>query len=166
MVDASVRVFESLDALAASPDVSSTKEVSGGHVIVSLVNGKTLAARRVPLERTAESPELSSPACIARCPSAASAGAGLANDDATSPLLGSVFARGSPSPLPDALLRTPERARGEPVCPAAPARVIRVFPKRVREIKSCAAELLAAANEHVRCPCAASGAGSCAHLKH
>lgn len=139
LADGSVRVFDSFESMRDAPDIVTATELAGGHAVVTLRNGSVMAVRKVAFERL--SPEITSPPPLQRCSSVASIGAGasLGNDEGASPLLAAAFfARTSPigtSPLPEsALLRTPERFKtGEPQCPGAPARILRVSPKRYRE---------------------------------
>jgi hypothetical protein len=132
--ETAVRAFDSLGAIDALPDVQSVKELTGGHAVASLSNGTVVPIRRVMLERGAgTSPDVfSPPPPVRRTDSALSQSAlGLQDEDGTSP---SLVARTSPifSTPHEFTLRTPERKHGQIVCPGAPARVVRVCPKRFR----------------------------------
>lgn len=132
--DSVVRAFDSLDAIALLCDVQYVKEMAGGHAVASMRDGSVVPIRRVMLERGAgTSPDVfSPPPPVRRTESALAQNAlALADDDGTSPSLG---ARTSPifSTPHEFVLRTPERKHGESVCPGAPARVLRVSPKRFR----------------------------------
>ena len=132
--DPKVRAFDTLDAIADLPDVLCVKEMSGGHAIASMRDGNVFPIRRVMLERGAgTSPDVfSPPPPVCRTDSALShSAAGLADEDGTSPSLA-----GRVSPLffapAEFCLRTPERKHNGGPCPGAPARVMRVSPKRFR----------------------------------
>jgi hypothetical protein len=145
--DGSIRIFDSLDAIASLSDVKTVTELAGGHAVATMRDGLTLPIRRVPLEGSFSPETLSPPPPLQRCESVVSLGIGPFADDATSPLLASVFARTSPfgtSPLPDAALRTPERNKLELECPGAPSRIVRVSPKRARDLAATGARVAAA----------------------
>ncbi len=174
LADGTLRIFDSLEAIESVPEVKTVTELAGGHAVATLRDGRVLAVRRIALECGASSSEavLSPPPPLQRCESVISLGVGapLANEEAISPLLGAVFARTSPfgtSPLPEAaFLRTPERNKPEPTCPGAPARVVRVSPKRARDLADIGARTAAllAAEAPAKCSgCAASGAEACNH---
>lgn len=137
--DDRVRVFESLDVLAARNDVCKVTEMPGGHAVVLFTNGKAAAVRRIPLERDTSSPELSSPAPLPRrCESALSSAGALADEDGTSPLPAGMRASSPKSSVSSpSSFRTPERRRTVPACPDLPRR-IRVSPRRIHDALAAA----------------------------
>jgi hypothetical protein len=165
--EGSIRIFDSLQSIAALSDVKTVTELAGGHAVATMLDGCTVPIRRVPLEGSFSPETLSPPPPLQRCESVISLGVGPFGDDATSPLLASVFARTSPfgtSPLPEAAFHTPERNKHELECPGAPVRLVRVSPKRARELVATGARVAAALAAEAD-GSAASGAGPFTHRK-